>query len=751
MSDIDPHPPNPDPINPNSNPPPPGSNDVVRSKRNTRSSSNDAKLSLKNKKVIAKPHTGSLKKGSNKVNKNTDLTKEMEDIEYEDDVSEDMEVKDEVLEVNDKCSKASTGSGSQGMTGLDGGSNSVASAHDKSHVSSTIDKPNDNIGTSGEPKCSLNANVPNVVNTKVSKVSNIVGDMPVPFKDNPILNPGANVANGSGIVSSTGDKGTGNANNVWPSLMETVQTGMSSSLGVGSTSDSNDIEMQDGTNGKKFGSFVKAVQGVNNTGNNRLSMKPLRINEFGNPIIMDRITTQMCDKGYGRASYARVLVEIDAAKGLVDNVEICYNSLGRSMGLRVEYTWRPAVCSHCKVFGHNFVNCVNRVLTEEEIMEKGVTKNGAGSKPVDIEKRNVGLKSVDTEKKNKVWQDVNGRNYVRNSWGPNRGYYQQNGGPSNVNRGGFNGRGRGGFNSRGGGAQRMNNGGRNNNMQPLPTKNKEVNTDGSHEVMEKVEVDGKSKDMGNVGNRGTGDSKKFMQSELNTSNRFNALADEIIEEGSEEWHKMKHKITLACDLGMQFSVEEMGRWSKDLKKYYEEKCASKEKGKKIIELQSKMSKLQKDISYSNRNVAMTAKDKADKLCNMGMIEDGLTRNQNFSKVYDNAYKEELKRINELVREKGKAEVEFFVETEQVMTEEVKSVLDKMEDEVAEETNGNANFMTQNVVSNGMKSGSNQMQGESITKDPSIGLKSRIDKLQKNLVLSVRIFMGMQRRLLSRGL
>ncbi|PWA61976.1 hypothetical protein CTI12_AA361750 [Artemisia annua] len=589
-------------------PPPLGSNDVIRTKRNTRSSSNDAKLSIKNKK--------------------------------EDDVSEDMEVKDEILEVNDKCSEASMGSGSQGMTELDGGSNSAASAHDKSQVCSMVDKPNDNIGTSGELKCSLNANVPSV--------------------DNPVLNPGANVANSSGNVSSMGNKGMGNTNNVWPSLMETLQTGMCSSLGVGSNSDSKDIEMQDSTNGMKFGSFVKAVQGVNNTGNNRLSLKPLRINEFGNPIIMDRITTQMCDKGYGRASYARVLVVIDVAKGLVENVEICYNSLGRSMGLRVEYTWRPPVCSHCKVFGHDFVNCVNRVLTEEEIKENGVSKN---------EKRNVGLKSVNPEKKNEIWQEVNGRNYVRSSWGPDRGYYQQNEVHSNVNRGGFNGRGRGSFNSIGGGAQRMNNGGRNTNMQPLPTKNKEVNTVGSHE-----EVDGKSKDIGNVGN------------------------------GADE------------------------------------KCVSKEKGKKINELKSKISKLQKDISYRNRNVVMTAKNKADKLCNMAC--EG----------------------------KKKVEVEFFVETEQVMTEEVKrtwseemldmyeaylekkvenlidenfdeGILDKMEDEVAEETHGNDNFMTQMVVSNGIESYSNQMQGESITKDPNIGLKSRIGKLQKNLVLSIQNLHG----------
>ncbi|GJY53411.1 putative reverse transcriptase domain-containing protein [Tanacetum coccineum] len=35
----------------------------------------------------------------------------------------------------------------------------------------------------------------------------------------------------------------------------------------------------------------------------------------GNPIIMDRITTSMCEKAYGGASFVRVLVDVDAAKG----------------------------------------------------------------------------------------------------------------------------------------------------------------------------------------------------------------------------------------------------------------------------------------------------------------------------------------------------------------------------------------------------------------------------------------------------
>ncbi|GKC32155.1 RNA-directed DNA polymerase, eukaryota, reverse transcriptase zinc-binding domain protein [Tanacetum coccineum] len=49
------------------------------------------------------------------------------------------------------------------------------------------------------------------------------------------------------------------------------------------------------------------------------------------------------------ASYARVLIEVDAFEGLIDCIDVCYKSLGRSMKLRVEYTWTPPICSYCKI------------------------------------------------------------------------------------------------------------------------------------------------------------------------------------------------------------------------------------------------------------------------------------------------------------------------------------------------------------------------------------------------------------------
>ncbi|GJW58414.1 RNA-directed DNA polymerase, eukaryota, reverse transcriptase zinc-binding domain protein [Tanacetum coccineum] len=40
------------------------------------------------------------------------------------------------------------------------------------------------------------------------------------------------------------------------------------------------------------------------------------------PLLMDTMTTSMCTSGYGRVGYARVLLGIEAKKGLVDTIEV---------------------------------------------------------------------------------------------------------------------------------------------------------------------------------------------------------------------------------------------------------------------------------------------------------------------------------------------------------------------------------------------------------------------------------------------
>nr|GEV96376.1 hypothetical protein [Tanacetum cinerariifolium] len=53
---------------------------------------------------------------------------------------------------------------------------------------------------------------------------------------------------------------------------------------------------------------------------------------IGNPIIMDRITIEMCDRSYGRASFARVLIEVDADLGLIDKVGVFGHGLDSDIG-----------------------------------------------------------------------------------------------------------------------------------------------------------------------------------------------------------------------------------------------------------------------------------------------------------------------------------------------------------------------------------------------------------------------------------
>lgn len=86
---------------------------------------------------------------------------------------------------------------------------------------------------------------------------------------------------------------------------------------------------------------------------------------------------------------------------------------------------------------------------------------------------------------------------------------------------------------------------------------------------------------------------------------------------------------------------EKTRWSKDLVKYYNDKCNAKAKHKLMEGLRWRVSKLQKDISYGHNNVVMNAIKNADELCKEMMKEYGMTQNQAYMKAYDECYRAEL--------------------------------------------------------------------------------------------------------------
>ncbi|GJW96778.1 RNA-directed DNA polymerase, eukaryota, reverse transcriptase zinc-binding domain protein [Tanacetum coccineum] len=95
---------------------------------------------------------------------------------------------------------------------------------------------------------------------------------------------------------------------------------------------------------------------------------------LGKPVVMDWMTANMCHKGIGNLSYARVLVEMDAAKELKNEIEIHYVNKNKkikgSKKVQVVYDWKLPVCSHCKVFGHENKKCKNGGADTNDNAEK---------------------------------------------------------------------------------------------------------------------------------------------------------------------------------------------------------------------------------------------------------------------------------------------------------------------------------------------------------------------------------------------
>ncbi|GJY36109.1 RNA-directed DNA polymerase, eukaryota, reverse transcriptase zinc-binding domain protein [Tanacetum coccineum] len=75
---------------------------------------------------------------------------------------------------------------------------------------------------------------------------------------------------------------------------------------------------------------------------------------LGKPLIMDTMTAKRYSLGEGRMDFARILVEFDVMKGFKEKIELQYrdkdNNKKGTKHVKVEYAWKPDICSHCKVF-----------------------------------------------------------------------------------------------------------------------------------------------------------------------------------------------------------------------------------------------------------------------------------------------------------------------------------------------------------------------------------------------------------------
>ncbi|GKB24961.1 RNA-directed DNA polymerase, eukaryota, reverse transcriptase zinc-binding domain protein [Tanacetum coccineum] len=95
---------------------------------------------------------------------------------------------------------------------------------------------------------------------------------------------------------------------------------------------------------------------------------------LGKPLRMDNITAQACVAERGRAEFARVLVEFEVKKDFKEHMLSKFNKILRScrywetkkVKVDVEYQWKPDICSHCMVFGHNKKVCKTLGNANEE-------------------------------------------------------------------------------------------------------------------------------------------------------------------------------------------------------------------------------------------------------------------------------------------------------------------------------------------------------------------------------------------------
>ncbi|GJW79484.1 RNA-directed DNA polymerase, eukaryota, reverse transcriptase zinc-binding domain protein [Tanacetum coccineum] len=122
---------------------------------------------------------------------------------------------------------------------------------------------------------------------------------------------------------------------------------------------------------------------------------------MGRPLIIDNMTTYVCKNGVGRTEFVRVLVEVDADKGFKEAIELQYrdkqHKVKGTKTVKVVCDWKPSICSHRVVFGHDYKSYKVRIRIEEEIAKDKADAN------LNINKENSFVQSKGSDlNKNKV-------------------------------------------------------------------------------------------------------------------------------------------------------------------------------------------------------------------------------------------------------------------------------------------------------------------------------------------------------------
>nr|GEW41112.1 hypothetical protein [Tanacetum cinerariifolium] len=99
-----------------------------------------------------------------------------------------------------------------------------------------------------------------------------------------------------------------------------------------------------------------------------------------NPIMLDAYTSLMCQKSWGKNSYARALVEVSSLNPLQDSLVVAMpfpDGSGHSLeSIEVDYEWTPPRCETRKIFDHVDDPCPKRVkvVVQIQVEDDGFTK-----------------------------------------------------------------------------------------------------------------------------------------------------------------------------------------------------------------------------------------------------------------------------------------------------------------------------------------------------------------------------------------
>nr|GEV39471.1 hypothetical protein [Tanacetum cinerariifolium] len=251
------------------------------------------------------------------------------------------------------------------------------------------------------------------------------------------------------------------------------------------------------------------------------------------------MTTNTCHKGICNLGYARVLVEMDAAKEIKTKIEIQHIDKGKnikgSKKVQVMYDWMPPVCTHCKVFRHDKKRCMkggammnDKTITNIDEKTNDNAGNGKGSQ-----------------------QDSNANVMEQGQWKNSNNEYNRNGGYANYKSNPQN--------------QRQNNG-------SWRMGRPEINKKEYRKRQNVGENNMKNKESSNLNNNQWKVREKVVNKIRNSANKYSVL-DSLLEDNDSELRTLKERMIVDKFLNdkVQPTIKESITWSKEMIEYFKTK------------------------------------------------------------------------------------------------------------------------------------------------------------------------------------